>query len=153
MKTQKFPADVHARVLVVDDHPTTATTLARAISLLGPGIEAVIASTGEQAFEMVKEHPVDVLITDMIMPGINGLQLVEKLRALPEICPAYIIVITAYEIPDLEKAAQKLSVNDVLLKPVRPDWICQLIASAIAHLTGQAGARPSAPPQNKHASG
>ena len=66
---------------------------------------------------------------------------------------AYLWSVSSGQFDDLEKAAQKLSVNDVLLKPVRPDWICQLIASAIAHLTGQVGARPSAPPQNKHTSG
>ncbi|HEX2997559.1 MAG TPA: response regulator, partial [Anaerolineales bacterium] len=57
------------RILVVDDHPHTATTLARAIAQLGDGIHVLSATSGKQALEYANEDTVDVLITDMMMPG------------------------------------------------------------------------------------
>ena len=71
------------RILVVDDHPHTATTLARAIAQLGNGINVLSATSGKQALEYANEDTVDVLITDMMMPGMNGLELIEQLQAHP----------------------------------------------------------------------
>ena len=63
----------HARVLIVDDHPGMASTLARAIAQLGPGIEVLSATGGTEALERVKDQAVDLLITDMMMPDMNGM--------------------------------------------------------------------------------
>ena len=131
---QKFSEFISARVLVVDDHPTTASTLARAIGQLGLGIEAIAATSAEQALEKVKDRPVDILITDMIMTGMNGLELVEKLQSCPASQPAYIIMITAYDLAGRRAIAQRLNVDEVILKPVHPERICQLVAAAIDNL-------------------
>jgi CheY-like chemotaxis protein len=88
-----------ARVLIVDDHPNTALTLSRAISQLGPGIEVISATNGKTALERVKDGAVDLLITDMMMPEMNGLELIEKLKSHPGGYPTYTILITAYDAP------------------------------------------------------
>ena len=136
MNTLKSPHLAQARILVVDDHPSTATTLARALSQLGSGIEAISANSGEIALELVREKPVDILITDMIMTGINGLELIEKLQSHPGGRPAYIILITAYDVPGLKITAQRLKVNEIIIKPVRPERVCQIVANAIEELDG-----------------
>ena len=64
------------RILVVDDHPNTATTLARALAQLGPTIDVVSAVSGTDALEKVKDKGVDILFTDMIMPEMTGLELI-----------------------------------------------------------------------------
>lgn len=135
MDIRTLPSHICARILVVDDHPSVALSLARAVSLLGQGIETIVANNGEEALELVKDKPVDILITDMMMPGINGIQLIEKLQSNPGGQPNYIIMITAYEIADLKMSAQRLKVNDVLLKPVRPERICRIVAAAIENLS------------------
>src|SRR5919109_5346145 len=55
------------RVLIVDDHLGTATTLARAIAQVGPGLEVIPATSGQEALDRVKYVSADILITDMIM--------------------------------------------------------------------------------------
>jgi signal transduction histidine kinase/CheY-like chemotaxis protein len=132
IKTSSSNAPV--RVLVVDDHPSTASTLARAISQMGTGVEVLSAESGEQALELVKDRTVDLLITDMVMPGVTGLELIEKMQSHPGGRPAYIALMTAYDVPGLKETARRLKVNDVINKPIRPERICQIIGKAIEEL-------------------
>jgi CheY-like chemotaxis protein len=120
-----------ARVLVVDDHPGTATTLARALSQLGPEIEVVSATSGKMALEQVRDNAVDLVITDMMMPEMNGLELIEKLQSHPGGRPAYTILITAYDVPGLKESARRLKVNQTIIKPFRPEHICQIVSKAL----------------------
>lgn len=69
------------KILVVDDHPNTAETLSRAISQLGPEVNVTSACSGKEALEKVAGDLVDVLITDMMMPGMSGLELIEKMNS------------------------------------------------------------------------
>ena len=123
-----------ARVLVVDDHPGTATTLARAISQLGPKIEVVSATSGKMALEQVSEGAVDLVITDMMMPDMNGLQLIEKLQLHPGGRPTYTILITAYDVPGLKESARRLRVNETIIKPFRPEYICHIVSKMLEDL-------------------
>jgi signal transduction histidine kinase/DNA-binding response OmpR family regulator len=125
--TGEFPV----RVLIVDDHPNTATTLARAVSQLGDKVEVFSATSGREALECVKGGAADVLITDMIMPEMNGLELVEKLQNHPAGRPTHTILITAYDVPGLKETARRLKVNEIIVKPVRPERICQIVNQII----------------------
>ena len=116
-----------ARILVVDDHPATATTLARAISQLGTNLDVMSATSGMDALEKVEGGSVDVLITDLMMPKMNGLELIERLQAHPVGRPTYTILITAYDVPGLKETARRLKVNETMLKPVHPQQICRAI--------------------------
>ena len=115
------------QILIVDDHPNTATTLARAVSQMGPRVEAFAATSGKEALERVRTRAADILITDMIMPEMNGLELLEKLQDHPGGRPAHTILITAYDVPGLKETARRLKVNEVIPKPVRPERICQIV--------------------------
>ena len=122
------------RLLIVDDHPNTAKTLARALAMLDLGIEIQTADCGEQALELINLKPVDLLITDMVMPGISGLELIEKLQSRPGNQPYYTALITAYDTPGLKENARRLKVNDILNKPIRPERIGQIISKVIEDL-------------------
>jgi CheY-like chemotaxis protein len=122
------------RILVVDDHPNTAATLARALSQLGAGVNVTSASSGPDALEKVKSTGVDILFTDMIMPEMTGLELIEKLQSHPAGRPAYTYLVTAYDVPGLKVTAHRLKVNEVIVKPVRPERICQIATNAIEEM-------------------
>jgi CheY-like chemotaxis protein len=123
-----------ARILVVDDHPHAAATLGRAMSQLEPKLDILTAESGERALELVRDKSVDLVITDLVMPGMTGLELIEKLQGHPGGRPAYTMLITAYDIPGLKETARRLKVNDVVIKPIRPERVCQLVAKAIEGL-------------------
>ncbi len=119
----------NVRILVVDDHPDTAATLARAICQLSPDLEVLSATSGQEALEKVNHGAVDILITDMMMPKMNGLELIERLQSHPAGRPAYIILITAYDVPGLKETARRVKVNETVIKPVRPERIRQIIGN------------------------
>ncbi len=134
MENPANPPYSQARVLVVDDHPTTASMLARAISQSWPGIEVISATNGKTALERVKDGAVDLVITDMMMPDMNGLELLEKLQSHPGGRPAYTILITAYDIPGLKETARRLKVNETIIKPIRPERICQTVGRVLKEM-------------------
>ncbi len=123
------------KLLIVDDHPNTAAMLARVLSKFDTPVDITTASGGEEALEMIGDQNVDILITDFIMPGVNGLELIESLKGSQK--PAHIILITAYDTPGLALTARKLNVQDYLVKPVQPEKIRGLVGKAID------GLRPS----------
>src|SRR5687768_5608001 len=125
------PRNTPVRILVVDDHIGTATTLARAIAQIGPGLEVIPAISGPEALERVKHAAADILITDMIMPEMTGLQLIEKLQNNPAGRPTFAYIITAYDVPGLRLTAHHLNVTEVFTKPVNPERICQIMVSTI----------------------
>jgi signal transduction histidine kinase/DNA-binding response OmpR family regulator len=135
METPKSPQVTNsAKILVVDDHPNTANMLARGISQLGPRVEVVSATSGPEALEKVAGGAVDVLITDMIMPGMTGLELIEKMQKHPGGRPAFMYLVTAYDVPGLKETARRLKVNEVIIKPIRPERICQIVSNALASM-------------------
>ena len=87
-KSDIDPLEGAIRVMVVDDHPGTAATLARAIADLGSRISTLSATSGQQALKHASTSAVDILITDMMMPEMNGLELIEQMQAHPAGRPA-----------------------------------------------------------------
>jgi signal transduction histidine kinase/CheY-like chemotaxis protein len=131
------------RILIVDDHPNTATMLARVLSKFDVPVEVITASSGEDALAKIggaaadrpdeeKQLHIDILITDFMMPGLNGLELIERLKG--EQKPAHIILITAYDTPGLAITARRLNVQDYLVKPVQPEKIRTIVAHVIEEL-------------------
>ncbi|HMM97905.1 MAG TPA: response regulator [Anaerolineales bacterium] len=132
MKPASPESGVHPmRVLIVDDHPNTATMLARAVAQLGKQVEARSATSGREALKVADDFAADLLITDMIMPEMNGLELAEKLQNHPGGRPAHVILITAYDVPGLKETARRAKVDEILLKPVRPERICQIVENLL----------------------
>ena len=121
-------------ILVVDDHPHTATTLALAISQLNDDINVISATNGKQALEYASDNTVDLLITDMIMPGMNGLELIEQLQAQPTGRPLHTILITAYDVPGLKETTRRLKIHNTIIKPVPTERICQIVKEVLDNM-------------------
>lgn len=120
------------RILIVDDHPNTATMLARVLSKFDSPVEVITASSGEDALQKIGDQVVDILITDFMMPGLNGLELIEKLTGDQK--PTHTILITAYDTPGLAITARRLNVQDYLVKPVQPEKIRGIVARVIEEI-------------------
>lgn len=132
MNQSKVASDAFpVHVLIVDDHPNTANMLARAVSQISPRVEALAATSGAEALAHVRSRAVDILITDMVMPDMNGLELMEKLQNHPGGRPARTILVTAYDVPGLRETARRLKVDEFLTKPVRPERVCQIVEETL----------------------
>ncbi|PIE81456.1 MAG: hypothetical protein CSA11_03720 [Chloroflexi bacterium] len=117
------------RILIVDDHPNAAFILAQVIRGLQSPLEIIIAHSGEEALELVGDSFIDILITDYLMPGINGLQLIEKLKERNHTNPTHTILITAYDIPNL--STHQPPIDDYLTKPVDPEKVRTIVNNAL----------------------
>jgi len=121
-----------ARVLIVDDHPNTAEMLARVLRKLETPVEVLTASSGEDALQQLGDGVADILITDFMMPGISGLELIEKLQEGRK--PAHTILMTAYDTPGLSITIRRLDIQDYLVKPVDPERIRDIVANALKEI-------------------
>lgn len=126
--------DSRVRVLVVDDHPNTAHMLARALSRMGSFMDVESAISGYEALQHMRENPVDILITDMMMPEMTGIELIETINSQPILSPAVIFLLTAHDSDGVREVARRLHVKEVITKPANPAQICELVAHTIEEL-------------------
>jgi CheY-like chemotaxis protein len=101
------------RILVVDDEESMRITLAANLEL--EGHEVVEASSGEEALRLVREQPVDVVLTDIRMPGLNGVELYRHIRRERPGLP--VVLMTAFAEESLVEDALAEGVFTVLHKP------------------------------------
>lgn len=101
------------RVLLVEDEPRLREMLAR--SLRDMGFISLQARTGEEALRLLEHETVDVLILDLNLPGINGLEVLGEARARHLTAPA--IILTGYGDLDSARKAVHLDVVEFLTKP------------------------------------
>jgi two-component system chemotaxis response regulator CheY len=105
-------------VVVVDDDPVVRLVLAKAVSSLGH--MALAVEDGAGALRLVETRPVDVMVSDWMMPGMNGLELCQKIRAREAIEYVYFMMVTALDDSEHALAGIAAGVDDCLVKPVRP---------------------------------
>lgn len=101
------------RVLVVDDEANMRRVLE--IMLARRGFKTLAASDGLQALELLAETPVDLVVSDLRMPGINGIELLRRLREIGNEVP--LIMITAHGTIESAVEAMRLGACDYLLRP------------------------------------
>jgi two-component system chemotaxis response regulator CheY len=105
-------------VVVVDDDPLVRLVLAKAVTSMGHN--ALPAETGQAALELVESKPIDVVISDWLMPGMSGLELCQLIRARDAIEYVYFVLVTALDDSEHALAGIAAGVDDCLVKPVRP---------------------------------
>ncbi len=113
-------------ILIVDDDKNTREGLGKALQA---GAEVILAENGERALELLANNPVRVMISDMRMPGMDGLALMQ--RALAQAPRLAVIMLTAYGSVDSAVEAMKLGASDFLQKPVELGELEQRIAKAL----------------------
>jgi len=113
-------------VLIVDDDPELRETLADVLEMAGFGVET--AGGGEEAIMKVKERSFDVVLLDIKLPGMNG---VDTFKAIKKISPeTRAIMMTAYAMEALINEALSACAFTVLYKPFEPDKVLELIEEA-----------------------
>lgn len=116
-------------ILVVDDEPNYLIILTEL--LRDEGFEVYSAENGEKALEVVRTTDLDLVITDMQMPVLNGMQLLENVKLLNPDLP--VIMITAYGEVEKAVAAMQAGAFNYLSKPFKNDELIANIKKAIDH--------------------
>jgi response regulator RpfG family c-di-GMP phosphodiesterase len=111
------PVPEKLQVVIVDDNPVNLLLLKKLVLGLGTG-EPVCFEDPQEALEHCLENPPAVVVTDYMMPGMDGLELMEKFKQVPELKNTLVLMVTAVEDKELLKDALKAGVTDFLTKPV-----------------------------------
>jgi DNA-binding NtrC family response regulator len=126
-----------SRVLIVDDHPAMRETMAQ--WLQGCGHTVSEAGDGHEALQWLARQDADALVTDLRMPGLDGLQLLEAARKQdPDLV---ILLVTAHGGVDEAVKAMRLGADDFLVKPFPMEELEVKLAKALARRHGDAKRR------------
>jgi len=122
------------RVLVVDDNEHACMVLADMLRTMGFVVAAV--ASGQAAVDAVRDaaaagQPFDIALLDWQMPGMDGLQAVQQIRALPLPSAPRCIIVTAYGRDEVVQGAQAAGIPDVLLKPVNASVLFDTMVRAM----------------------
>ncbi len=117
------------RILIVDDEPKVAVSLQASLESLERNYQVVCAETGESALTEMDRGPFDVVITDLRMPGMNGLELMQRVKEThPE---TRTILITAYGSDDVEAETRRLNAYRYFTKPFHIQDLTAAVEEAI----------------------
>jgi CheY-like chemotaxis protein len=117
------------RILIVDDEPNLAYLLAENLIDLGPNYEIETCYSGAEALALNKVKPFDLVITDLMMPEMNGLALTRSLTQQPP--GPKCILITAYGSEEIALKAKSLGISSYITKPFDMDDMLTAVQSAL----------------------
>ena len=125
------------RILVADDEKIKRVTLAD--DLAAQGHEVVAAADGEAAWELLQTGRFDVVVTDLKMPNLDGIELLKRIKQGP-LADMAVIMMTAYGSIPVAVEAMRLGAFDFVTKPFRNEDILPLLARIEREAVGAAGA-------------
>jgi two-component system, cell cycle sensor histidine kinase and response regulator CckA len=128
-----------AIVLLAEDEPLVRGVTARALT--GAGYQVIQAEHGEQALDLARQHdaPIDILVTDIVMPGMGGVELAERL--VSERPGLRVLFVTGYSRQPIPEAGPLTGLHALLPKPYTPG---ELVAEVARLLQAEAPHPPIA---------
>ena len=138
------------RILIVDDEPHAIEILT--LMLGREGYDTVSASSGAAALDTLRKRPLDVILLDVMMPEMDGLQVCEQLRKDEALREIPVILLTARDDMETRASGMALGVSEYLTKPINKRELftrieAQLHARAIARKLSETVAAVGDPPK------
>ena len=135
------PADRTLRILAVDDVPTNLELIE--ILVAGAGHIVQCAASGEEALDLLREDPAfDLILMDVQMPGLDGLETTRRIRAMSEVANTPVVALTANVLADQIEACRAAGMDDHLGKPIRPEALTETL-DRVSRMTADLRSHPS----------
>jgi DNA-binding NtrC family response regulator len=117
-------------VLLLDDEPIVGNRLKSGLEKIGCAVE--VFQDPRKALDRINEHPFEIIVTDIMMENINGIQVLEQAhKSNPS---TKVIIITGFATTDLAREAMDKGAFDVLAKPFRPGDLRAVVSKAMHKL-------------------
>jgi DNA-binding response OmpR family regulator len=116
-----------AKTILICEDDDNLRQLLRVV--IGPGYHIVEAGDGDEALVLASEHRPDLIILDLMMPRMSGLDVLQQLRANAATDGMHILVMSAW--PDAVEAARAAGADAFLQKPFEPDALTALVEEAL----------------------
>jgi len=117
-------------VLVVDDDSETARALKRSLTAMGNVVE--IKSNGVEALQALQHHPFDVVLSDVVMPGMSGYDLCARVKAELEDPPVLVLLTTLSDPRDIVRGVE-CGADNYITKPYRPEHLTARLRQVLAN--------------------
>jgi DNA-binding NtrC family response regulator len=119
----------NVKIIVIDDESLIAETVVEILN--EQGFEAVPVSSGASAIELAKTVRPAIVLSDVIMPGMNGIETGIKIREIVPNCRVILFSGQAATVDLLEEAREKGLRFDILAKPIKPETLISIIRSSL----------------------
>lgn len=123
-----------AEILIVDDSPSMRRMVSAALTEAGHKVRE--AEDGNKALALARSGAADLVVSDMNIPGMNGIELVGQLRSLPAYRTTPILMLTTETSEDMKGRARNAGANGWIVKPFDPDRLVGIVSRLL-------GVRPS----------
>jgi DNA-binding NarL/FixJ family response regulator len=130
-------------VLLVDDERLLLAVMGRALRTARPDWEIETAPDGLEAMRLLKSKPVDMLITDVQMPGLDGMALLAQVRKDPALAGLPLILISAQDDRSSVRQGMHSGADDYLTKPFTPEELIQAVEGRWRRLEKGVGTEPA----------
>jgi two-component system chemotaxis response regulator CheY len=119
-------------MLVVDDSPVTRKMVRRALGLCGLEVgEVYEAGDGAEALDKLGQHHVDLVLADINMPVMNGIELVERLSTDPDLCGVPVVIVATPMSQDRVEFVLDKGARAYLAKPFRPEALRDVVVQIL----------------------
>ncbi len=119
-----------ARILIVDDEPDTVAVFSLAVELLGH--EPIAAGSGQESLELIVQQSPDLVLLDYMMPRMNGIETLRRIRNLPQGEPLPVVMVTASSDETLDEQILFAGGNGCVRKPMGLETLVALIEEHVS---------------------
>ena len=120
-------------ILVVDDSPSMRQLLG--VTLRSAGYQVIEACDGQEALDYARKHPVDLVLTDVNMPHMDGITLIAQLRTLPNYHLTPLLLLTTESSPDRKIQGKQAGATGWMVKPFNPDQLLATLERVLGNQT------------------
>ncbi|MBA2393877.1 MAG: response regulator [Ktedonobacteraceae bacterium] len=115
-----------ATILVVENETSNRILIERVLSTRG--YRCLSASNGREALDILDQEHVDLILTDLSMPVLDGYKATQLMRARPGLANVPIVAVTAFALNDEGEAAKQIGCTEYLTKPFKPRQLLEVVA-------------------------
>jgi CheY-like chemotaxis protein len=112
-------------ILIVENEISNRILIEKVLSTRG--YRCLSASNGREALDLLDREVVDLILTDLSMPVLDGYRTIQLIRARPGISQVPIVAVTAYALNDENEAAMQIGCNEYLTKPFKPRQLLEIV--------------------------
>lgn len=138
-KADAFPNSAARRkVLIVDDEESMRLILGRTVEAV-PNVEITLAGTCEEALQLIGSRSYDIILLDLLMPGVGGIAVLKAIRTAPRNKATPVIIVSVMADEETKNVCRSMGISDYVVKPIVRESLVAAVKANIGSGGSQAG--------------
>ena len=119
------------KVLIVDDEESMRLILGRTVEAV-PDVEITLAGTCEEALQLIGSRVFDIILLDLLMPGVGGIAVLKAIRTTPRNKATPVIIVSVMADEDTKNVCRSMGISDYVVKPIVRESLVAAVKAQIA---------------------